>query len=237
MSMIWFSCKLCGKTHGRPESAVGATIFCECGTGLLVPWESTAAEPPAAPPAPEAPPALKLEPVQFDPVPSKPGTPPLRSRKRGRVGRRDPLFCFNHEEVAKQTTCADCGESFCADCLVTFAGDPLCGPCKNYRVKNLQRTVPPSNLSIVSLLTALLTGLVSVLALALGGGHSGFPWWSLVALLPQGLAAGLALMALREAERDPKVGGRSLALTGLLSAAVTCVLIVLLTMYSPHLWT
>ena len=61
--MIWFSCKQCGKTHGRPETAAGATIFCDCGTGLVVPWESTAAEP-AAVPAELAPPPL--EPVPFE---------------------------------------------------------------------------------------------------------------------------------------------------------------------------
>jgi hypothetical protein len=233
--MIWFSCKKCDKTHGRPETAIGATIFCECGAGLIVPWESTAAEPPAPAPLPDRPPPYKLDPVTFDPVPAKPGPPPLRARKRSRMSQRDPQFCFNHEHVSRHERCADCGESFCAACLVTFEGASLCGPCKNYRVKNLQRSLPPSNLSIVSLLVALATGAITVKLLM--GGQTGFPWWSLVALLPQGVVVTLAILALREAEKDPKIGGRALALTGLVSAAVTIVLIAVLTLYVPHLWT
>jgi hypothetical protein len=212
--MIWFTCKQCGKTHGRPESAVGATIFCQCGSGVIVPWESTAAESADAAAAPEAP-ALQLAPVTFDPEPGKPGPPslpPMRSRKRGRGQRRDPLYCFNHMDVSKKAVCADCGESFCDACLAAFDGANLCGPCKNYRVKNLQRSMPLSNLAILSMLIALLTGPVTLLLLPMG--RSGFPWWLLPALLPQGLAAYLALRAWREVELDPKVSGRGLALTG-----------------------
>ena len=69
--MIWFACKQCGKTHGRPDSAIGATIFCDCGCGLLVPWESTAAEPSTPVIVADMPLAFKLEPVTFDPVASK----------------------------------------------------------------------------------------------------------------------------------------------------------------------
>jgi hypothetical protein len=233
--MLWFSCKQCGKTHGRPETAIGATIFCDCGSGVVVPWESTAAEPPEPPPEADLPPALKLEPVTFDAVEGKSGPPPLRSRKRPRLGQRDPQFCFNHEELARQTSCADCGESFCADCLVAFDKTTLCGPCKNYRIKNLQRVLPPSRLSIFSVLVGLLAGTIAVWVLV--ARESAIPWWSLLALLPQGLAATLAILALREADKDPNIAGRSLALTGLFSAGVTSVLIILLTLYSPHLWT
>ncbi len=196
--MIWFSCRECGKTHGRPETAIGATIFCDCGTGLIVPWESTAAEPPQAA-APENSPALKLEPVTFEaappgpapPSPGRPtsgpptsgppshGPPPLRGRKRARVNRRDPAFCFNHEQGPREASCGDCGESFCGACLVAFDGADLCGPCKNYRVKNLQRAIPASNLSIVSLLVALLSGPITIGLLPTG--RVGFPWWTLIA--------------------------------------------------------
>ena len=232
--MISFSCQQCGKTHSRPESACGATIFCECGTGTMVPWESTAAEPLAAPPLADLPAALKLEPVTFDAAPSK-SAPPARVRKRGRPRRRDPQFCLNHEEIGRQAACAACGESFCGACLVSFDTGVLCGPCKNYRVKNLQRARPPSNLSIVSMLLALLSAPVTLALLP--AGRAGFPWLSLLAIVPQGLAAALAVLALREAAKDPYAAGRSLAFTGLVGAAVTTVLIVLLTMYSPHLWT
>ena len=239
--MIWFTCKKCDKTHGRPESSIGATIFCDCGQGLVVPWESTAAQPAEPPPLPEPvaaahlPPPVKLEPVTFDAEPSRPGPPPLRPRRRARMSRRDPQLCFNHEDIAKQTTCTDCGESFCGECLVTFEDDVLCAPCKNYRVKNLQRAVSPSRLAVLSILIAFLTAPATFCFLPVG--QIGFPWWSLVALLPQGLAAGLSIMALREAETDPQDTGRSLAITGLVSAGVTGVVIILLTMYTPQNWT
>lgn len=235
--MIWFTCKNCDKTHGRPESSIGATIFCDCGAGLVVPWESTAPEPPAAAAAPaDQPAALKLEPVTFDAAPpARPEPPPLRGRKKGRLSRRDPQMCFNHESVTRQGSCADCCESFCADCLVDFAGASLCGPCKNYRVKHLQQAIPASSLSILSMLIAMLTGPFTIALLPTG--RPGFPWWSLIAMLPQGLALALALLALREVRRDPKTGGQSLALTGLVSAGVTAVVIILLTMYVPQRWT
>src|SRR5262249_10949676 len=140
--------KQCAKTLGRPESAIGATIFCDCGLGLVVPWESTAAEPAGSPV--EVTPLL--EPITFEPEPAKTAPPPApKPRKKIRLGKRDPQYCFNHEEVAKQACCADCGESFCAGCLIRFAGTELCGPCKNYRVRTLQRPVPASNLAILSL--------------------------------------------------------------------------------------
>jgi hypothetical protein len=246
--MIWFSCKQCGKTHSRPEATAGATIFCECGLGLIVPWESTAAAPPVSPPdssalaeaVPDVPPALAPEPVAFG-APQRLETPvglgpkPPRVRKRPRAGRRDPQFCFNHEEISKQSACGDCGESFCGACLVSFEGALLCGPCKNYRVKNLQRAVPASNLSILSVLIAFLTAAVALWVLP--AGHAGFSRWSLVALLPQGLAAALAILALRQAARDPQTGGVPLALTGLFSSCVTGILILILTMYAAPLWT
>ena len=158
-----------------------------------------------------------------------------RARKWAHVSRRDPQFCFNHQDVGRHTACAACGESFCEECLVALEGAALCGPCKNFRVKNLQRTVPPAKLAIVSVLIVFLT--TPVILSLLPGSRSGFPWWSLVAFLPQGLAGTLAILGLREAEKDPQATGRSLALSGLFGAGLTTVLIVLLTMYSPHRWT
>jgi hypothetical protein len=231
--MIWFSCNQCGKTHVRPETAAGATIFCECGTGIIVPWESTVTEAAEPAPLPDSPPTLKLEPVTFDPAPGASGPP--RASRRAHARRRDPKFCFNHQDVARRAACADCGETFCGDCLVTIATAALCGPCKNFRVKNLQRTAPPSKLSLVSVLIVLLT--TPVILSLLPGSRPGFPWWSLVAFLPQGLAGTLAILALREAEKDPHAPGRSLALSGLFGAGLTTILIIILTMYSPQLWT
>jgi hypothetical protein len=233
--MIWFTCKQCGKTHGRPETALGAMIFCECGLGLLVPWESTSAEPAGPPAAADSPPAPTLEPVTFDRAPGEPAPKGPRVRKRPRLGRRDPHFCFNHEESPRETACADCGENFCGACVVSFEGATLCGPCKNYRVKNLQRALPASKLALFSALCALVTPPVTLGLLRTG--HPGFPWWSLAALVPQVLAAALALLALREMARNPKTGGLPLALTGLVSAGVATVVILVLMRYAPPLWT
>jgi hypothetical protein len=229
--MIWFACPQCGKTHSRPESAAGATIFCGCGAGTMVPWESTVAEPVADAPAADVVPALTLAPVTFAPPPRS-ATGPPRARKRGRLAQRDTRFCLNHEDIARQAACADCGESFCDGCLVCLGDAVLCGPCKNYRVKNLQRASRPSNLSIVSMLLALLSAPVALALLP--SGRTGFPWWSLLAVVPQAIAVALAL---RDAGKDPNTPGRSLAYTGIVSAAVTTALIVLLTFYSPHRWT
>src|SRR5262245_31212606 len=137
--MIWFACKQCGKVHGRPENSVGTMVFCTCGEGTRVPWESTAAEPAqpaAAEPVPLADVASpKREPWPFDPA-AVPGTrtPVARDRDpepwtRGRAHSRseprryDPSFCLNHATVRVQKACADCREGFCEECLVTFQGE------------------------------------------------------------------------------------------------------------------
>jgi hypothetical protein len=232
-AMIWFSCKQCGKVHGRPETAAGATIFCDCGAGVFVPWESTMPEPSAALEVADVPAAPALAPITFDAPPSRRG-PTARGRKRGRLTRRDPRFCFNHDQVARHGACADCGESFCADCLATFAGSALCAPCKNVRAKTLLATQGPSKLSILCLVSAFATSSATAL---LPVGRAGFPWWMLLAIVAQGLVAALAILALRTMDRSEKASGRALALTGLVSAGVTCAFIMLMTMYVPRHWS
>jgi hypothetical protein len=233
--MIWFSCKQCGKIHGRPENVAGATIFCECSAGLLVPWESTCPEPPALPMEAAGPPLLPVEPVTLDETPVAPATGSPRARKRPRLGRRDPRYCFNHEDTLRHTACGDCSEGFCESCVVAFEGVTLCGPCKNYRIKNLQRLLPAPGLAVLSALIAFVAAPLSVALLLIR--HTGSPWWSLVAVLPQALAASLAVLALREAAREPKTGGLPLTLSALFCAGVTTAVICLLTVYVPPLWT
>src|SRR5713101_440815 len=116
--MIWFSCKQCGKVQGRPEGSVGTMVFCDCGQGNLVPWESTIPEPESPPPG-SVPAAPMLEPVSFpkEDTSALPEARPIRSRK-GRFGRPaprrfDPNYCLNHETVASKSMCVDCGEGFC----------------------------------------------------------------------------------------------------------------------------
>lgn len=206
----------------------------------MVPWESTVAEPAAPIPVvvPNMPQPLHLEPVAFDPEPPLPAPPrPThgRSRKRVRAGPRDPSVCFNHEAVPKQSICADCGESFCPACLVDFQKDRLCGPCKNYRVRVMQKPLPAPPLALASLWLSLGMGLVTFLLLPIGRSQ-GNPWWNLLALVPQMTALVLGFLAIRQIETDPKTGGRVLAFTGTLTAGVTAVLILMLTMYSPRVW-
>ena len=103
--MIWFACPKCSKVLGRPENAAGAMVFCECGHGLTVPWESTAPEPAHVPVA-AAPPARRVEPLSFggtaQPAPSSPLPPPRASRRRARI-EVDSNVCLNHESRAKRS--------------------------------------------------------------------------------------------------------------------------------------
>jgi hypothetical protein len=233
--MIWFTCKQCGKTHGRPESAAGSMLFCECGQGNLVPWESTAAEPAAsaAPPPAAAPAAPALEPMSFDRDRDK------RSRLGGTRARRrarytpDPNFCLNHESIASQKTCPDCGESFCHDCTVVFQGIALCGPCKNYRVRVLQEARQLSTLALISLLLALVTGPLAICLIAQLGG----PTLSALVLIAHGAPLILSVLALRHLEKNPKLTGRSLALTGMMMAALTAGFSLVFTIFGPGVWS
>jgi hypothetical protein len=219
--MIWFNCGQCGKTHGRPESSVGSMIFCECGQGNVVPWESTAAAPATPPPvAAPAPP----------PAPEHADLPEILPRVRRRSGPRrpNPAYCLNHESVAAQQKCTDCGEAFCGDCVLTLQGALLCGPCKNYRVRRLLRPPRLSGFALASVLIALVSGPFCLL-LAL----SGIAWLTLVALVPQLLAFVLGGLALRTTETDPQRSGRSLAITGMVGAGVAGVLMLLMVVHQP----
>lgn len=238
--MIWFSCKQCGKVQGRPENSAGTLIFCSCGQGNSVPWESTAEEPEEPTPAPVAMPALpagpKLEPLSFDPgtsppppVPPPPGPRP-RSRRRPPRLRPDPNFCLNHEGMPSQKTCAGCEEAFCNDCIVQLQGTNYCGPCKNYQLRVLQRPPRISGFALSSLILALLTG-PWVLGLV---GTSNFIL-CLLALIACGIALALGIMGLRAIERTG-IGGRSMAITGILAAAGTALTSVVLTFFAPGIW-
>jgi hypothetical protein len=229
--MIWFICKQCGKTHGRPESSVGSMIFCDCGHGNLVPWESTAPAPETPPEAPAAAPA---------PTPGLPSVPlPLggaddlpevlpRPRRRGRP-QPDPAVCLNHETVASKHKCPDCGEAFCDNCVAPFQGQTLCGPCKNFRVRTLSRPPRVSGLAVVSAVLALITGPLAFCLWPFAVA-SGTALWSLLALVPQIAALVLAGLALRATEGGAHKSGRSLAITGLVTAVVACVLTLVVSM-------
>jgi hypothetical protein len=216
--MIWFTCNKCGKALGRPENSIGAMIFCDCGQGLTVPWDSTIAAPePVASPSVPAATAIPLE--------NQSDLPEILPRARRRPGRRvaDPAYCLNHETVPSQHKCPDCGEAFCADCVLTFQGMMVCGPCKNYRIRRLLRPAQLSGYALASVLLAVITGPM-VFCLYPLAQSSGTSVLSFLALVPQLLALLLGALGLRSTEADARRSGRSLAITGIVAAGVACVL-------------
>jgi hypothetical protein len=220
--MIWFACKQCGKRHGRPDNLAGTLVFCECGQGNRVPWSSTVSEPepveePLVPVPPVPPPRARSEPGGFD-------LPPLR-RRPGERRQPDPAYCLNHAEVASEQTCSDCRCPFCAACVTTLQGKTLCGPCKNLRIRRLSRPAHVSAMAIVSLVVGLIgfpvaffLTLYAVGQQVLGKSAAGSIVIWLMALAVPAVALTLALLALREIETKPQVGGRSLAAGGAVSA-------------------
>jgi hypothetical protein len=145
----------------------------------------------------------------------------------------DPNYCLNHDTASAHGTCTDCGEAFCADCLVSFKNQALCGPCKNFRVRAMQRPPVVSTLALISVMLALLTGPLALCLLAVQ--TSGPRWLGLLGLVPHGIALAMGLKALRDTETNPKVSGRGLAITGVLTSLVASVLTVILTVYAPRL--
>ncbi|MBI3822641.1 MAG: hypothetical protein HY289_08175 [Planctomycetes bacterium] len=252
--MIWFSCKKCSKTHNRPESSAGTMVFCECGQGLTVPWESSAA-PPAAPPiVASAPRGPDLGPIQFDPVTIAGGsaaTPTSRSGgsaasssaydeddrsyRRGRGEKRDPDFCFNHQRRPKTQACAECGQGFCADCLVKYQNGMYCGPCKNFLSRRTELPPTASSIASASLIISLIAGPLTMCLLLWKPESDPFRILSWLSLLPQVVALALGAWALRDAEKEKKGGGQWVALSGVAAASLTCVLMLLLNLFASRL--
>jgi hypothetical protein len=241
--MIWFACKKCGKTHGRPETQAGTLVFCDCSFGNRVPWSSTVAEPPT-PPAPEpipvpipipphrpeAQPSRIPEAIPTRPIPTRRVEDEPRSelpRRRREPRRANPRYCLNHENAASEAICVDCKMSFCAGCVVTLQGQSVCGPCKNFRVRGLNRPARVTALSVITLVIGLVSGPVTFcLGLFNMGGQQMNPsiavviMLTLVGLVLPAAALVLARYALREMETKPNTGGRSLALTGAITGLV-----------------
>jgi hypothetical protein len=229
--MIWFACK-CGRVHGRPEHSIGAMIFCECGQGLRVPWENTAAEPAGAAEAA----GPKAEPLTFNLVPERAPASEPEAPRRGRRGRSepDPAVCFNHETMPKREVCSDCALSFCADCVTVFRGQTVCGPCKNYQAKKLQRTPRISGLAASSVAVALMTAPALFILMPLGRSIGG-AWLMLLALVPHASAVALGLLALRRADADVRRGGRPQAIAGIVIASLAAVVTAAVTV-TVHRW-
>jgi hypothetical protein len=219
--MIWFACKQCGKRHGRAENLSGTLVFCECGHGNRVPWSSTVPEPPPeeAAPLPPPPPRAPRPPVdRREPEPAFPSLP-HRPRERRRI---NPNYCLNHEDATKEATCDACHCSFCSACVVSMQGQTLCGPCKNFRFGGLSRPtrLPPLAivafvLALVGMVVWLILGLVAMsFAMVMDSGIAGSIVCCVLALLFAGGETVLSLLALRQIDRQPALGGRGLAMTG-----------------------
>jgi hypothetical protein len=240
--MIWFACKQCGKVHGRPEHSVGAMVFCDCGQGLTVPWDSTAPEPPSVPILEPRPPS-PAEPLRYDLAGDEPGrdAPPRREpvgreSSRGPAPRRprrgpvepDPSVCFNHEAAPRKHVCPECELSFCGECVTEFRGKTVCGPCKNYLVKLLQRPPRIAPLALACLMTALVTAPALFCFLPLGRS-----WGSLgltfLALVPHAAAIVMGGLALRGLGASGKLGGRPQAITGIVIASVAAAVTIAVT--------
>lgn len=251
--MIWFDCKKCNKRHGKADSQAGALVFCECGYGNRVPWSSTAPEPEPAPaqplPARPIPPRAEddREPRRVDrsadrwdnrrdsrrPLPARdedddrdPPRPSLPFRRRDSLRRVRAGLCFNHPDDASTAICDDCKVPFCAHCLAEIEGKTVCGPCKNFRIAGLGRPPRTSQMAIIALVMALVSGPVILILSFVGAGlhtdgmtGAGIGLCLLAFTVP---AAGvvLALRALRDIERDPHLGGRVLASSGAVMSLV-----------------
>jgi hypothetical protein len=237
--MIWFACKECGKRQRRPEEAAGTLVFCSCGAGNRVPWESTVpvpaeqAEPASVPATPWGGPAQR---------PAEPGAEdePAPRRSRRPVRRtRDPGHCLNHPEASSTKTCDECREAFCDSCVVPLQDRTLCGPCKNFRLRSLQRALQPSAFAIITLIGGVVSGPFAFCLMgALAAGEKvplnvsamfgtlgvGCPFVTLL----------LGLKALWDINHQPRLGGRGLAVLGMTMAAtglLWCLTLLMLYVY------
>src|SRR5216684_4131554 len=225
--MIWFACQQCGKRQGRQDREAGTLIFCDCGTSNRVPWESAPGAD-ATRLAAEEPPIPVYSMPESDGIPAIPlaNAPdrPARARTvRPAIRPRDPAYCLNHQETPKQQSCVDCEEGFCDDCVVVWQGQVLCGPCKNYRIRQSERPAALSLMALFSPILAMAGGLVGFFMAAIAG-QAGAPGVGFMSVIPEFAALVLGLAAIRRIENDPMVKGRPLAMIGIVAALVAGIL-------------
>jgi hypothetical protein len=139
------------------------------------------------------------------------------------------LHCLNHHAISSEHTCASCGERFCSACVVTFQNQILCGPCKNFCVRGVNRPARVSVLAHLGLILGLLGLPIGIVIPFLG------TFYFLTGQAPSAVAgatlgiglllpvAGLVLSwrALRALAIKSHLAGRVLALTGLVAASVS----------------
>jgi hypothetical protein len=230
-AMIWFACRQCGKTQGRPDEEAGTLIFCPCGVSNRVPWESSI-EAPAQPVEPPDAQGAKAPQSERDPspIPFADGSPPAKISRRTTIRERNPAYCLNHQDVVKQQACVDCQEGFCDDCLVVFQGKVLCGPCKNFRIRQMHRPAELSLLALFSPILAVAGGFVALFMSAIAV-QAGAPALGFISVAPQLGAFGLGLAGMRRIENDPFLKGRPLAMTGMIAAVAAAILSCFMTIF------
>src|SRR5262249_22551989 len=155
-------------------------------------------------PARPAPAAVPL-PGRYDPipvgeerVPPRPRPPeeppPARLVRPPPPGPRrpHPRLPLNPHNPPVPHAGPDSRERSCADCLLEFRGATLCEPCKNFRVRTLQRPPRLSGKALASVLIGMLTWPL-VFCLIVVGINANAPAWALVALPPNLAALALGL--------------------------------------------
>ena len=247
--MIWFACRQCGKQHGRPETSVGATIFCDCGQPNVVPWESTIPEP-ERPAVPVPPPLPELRPIPLDDE-----APPRRTRPPAlppalppelppvMLGGQPvtPIPLHPEDDPARQPRrrpaerlkpdphfCLNHEERpsrhKCADCQEAFCDDCVVVLresvlCGPCKNFRMRLEQRPPELSGKAL-SAMFLGLLSVPLAFVLFSLTVSPWVGLASVGPQALAMLLGVRALRDTEKDPRKSGRALAVSGVLTAGL-----------------
>ena len=223
--MIRFVCSKCGKTLERPESAAGVAVFCDCGQGNVVPWASTTTTPPTLGAELPTPPPLLVIPISDEQIPVGSPLPRPRAgddapaRERDRTAPRDPNACFNHQDRPGVDKCADCGETFCGDCLIKFKGGMLCGPCKNFRLRKTRQTTTVSGKAVTAMILAMCCAPLVICMVPMGISEVSVVI-GILALLGECLAMVFGGRALRDTEKNPRLTGRSMAITTLLTAGL-----------------
>ncbi len=233
--MIWFACRQCGKVLGRADGSAGALVFCDCGQGLRVPWESAAPPPPIEEASTKAP-EQSAEPIRFDRATPPPLPPSKRRSRKAPMAPIDPNTCFNHALSDKADVCTECGLSFCARCLTTFEKNTYCAPCKNYRTRILQRRPDSSKLALLSFLIALAAGPAMFLLIPFAT-SSHARNFMLLALMPPALALAAGILALRWIRGGENRIGQHLAVSGMTLGTCVGILTVLLVFFGQKIWT
>jgi hypothetical protein len=226
VQMIWFACKQCGKKQSRPREQVGTLVFCTCGQANRVPWESE-------PGAEEAPPPRTFPKVWVDENEAPPRRPASSWGQPQPPPAPTPGYCFNHAGKPAAGACSACLIEFCDSCLVKLGEQSLCGPCKNFRTLSRTRPSRISGYAISALVIGLvggpITGCMTLYAIGTASSESATLALAILGVVLPVTGLGLGIKALYDINTGNRIGGRSLAVMGLVASIVAvlwCVTII-----------